>query len=159
VGVSACLVGQAVRYDGTAKPHDWIMTVLSQRVELVPLCPEAGAGLGVPRPPVMLVQMEGEVRARGVSEPGLDVTQALLDWSRQWLADCRGLDAVILKSRSPSCGLRSTPLYDSTGRRLTSTAGIFARRLQARLPELLLVEETSLETEAGRERFLRSLGL
>lgn len=57
VGVSACLLGQPVRYDGQAKPHAWVRDVLARKAELVPLCPETGAGLPVPRPPVRLVRL------------------------------------------------------------------------------------------------------
>ncbi len=158
IGVSACLLGEAVRYDGTAKPNQWILKVLSGRAELVPLCPEVGAGLGVPRPPVHLVQVGNDIRALGVEDPALDVTVPLRSWSMEMSPVLSTLDAVILKSRSPSCGVGSAPLHTPGGEPLGMTSGLFARYLSESFPGLLVLDDQLLE-EGGRERLCRSLGI
>ncbi len=159
VGVSACLLGWPVRYDGQSKSHAWIRDVLAGQVELVPLCPETGAGLPVPRPPVRLVRLDSGVHALGVEDPGRDVTVSIEQWSRSVRAVIDGLQAVVLKSRSPSCGLDSVPLHSPDGKELGRTSGLFAAFLQREYPALLLVEETDLEWAKARAAFLHALGL
>jgi len=159
VGVSACLLGRAVRYDGSSKPHAWIMEELARRAELVPLCPELEAGLGVPRPPVRLVRVGRAVRARGVEEPELDVTERLNAWNRETEPLLDSLEALVLKSRSPSCGAGSVPLFSNAGEKVERTSGLFAAFAQQRFPNLWVVEESALEREAERQALLRRLGL
>ncbi len=159
VGVSACLLGRPVRYDGASKPHAWILEELARMAELVPLCPETGAGLPVPRPPVQLVRRKEGVRALGVEDPERDVTEALLAWNRRVAPLLDTLDGLILKSRSPSCGVTSTPLFSPEGAVLGRTAGLFAHHVRRHHPRLPLVEERDLERGAARAAFLRSLGL
>jgi len=159
IGVSACLLGEPVRYDGASRPHAWILGELAQRAELVPLCPETGAGLPVPRPPVQLVRLDGAIRARGVEEPERDVTDRLLAWNREAEPLLASLDALILKSRSPSCGLGSVPLFFPGGEELDRVSGLFAAFVQQAHPALTVVEESELEEEAARAAFLRRLGL
>lgn len=77
IGVSACLVGETVRYDGGHKFHALIADHLTLHARLAPFCPELKAGLGVPRPPVRLIASSTDTRALGVEEPDLDVTDAL----------------------------------------------------------------------------------
>lgn len=159
IAVSACLLGQAVRYDGGSKPHAWIRGWLSARADLVPLCPETGAGLGVPRPPVQLVLQGNGVRALGVTNRELDVTGRIEAWSRMAIGGLDPVDAVILKSRSPSCGLGSVPLHSPQGEELGVTSGLFAAELIASRPGLLVVEETELENREGQTDFCRRLGI
>ncbi len=159
VGVSACLLGQPVRYDGDARPHAWICKVLPRHAQILPFCPETGAGLTIPRPPVHLVQMpDGAVRALGVENPDLDVTGLLQAWSLQQKQLLQSLDALVLKSRSPSCGLETTPLFDPEGVLLKSNHdGIYAAWVKTHYPELLLCDELQLEETADQVLFLDKL--
>ena len=159
VGVSACLLGEPVRYDGQSKPHEWIRQVLAGVADLVPLCPEVGAGLPVPRPPVRLVKLEDGIHALGVEDPGRDVTGVIEQWSRSARSLIDELQAVILKSKSPSCGLGSVPLHSPEGEELGRTSGLFAAFLQQEYPALLLLEETGLELAEARAAFLHALGI
>jgi len=160
VGVSACLLGQAVRYDGAARPVAWIRDELPRFVEILPFCPESEAGLGVPRPPVHLVKDEGTVRLLGVSSSRLDVTSVLEQWMTEQLPLLRNLDALVFKARSPSCGLNSTPLYDRNGVLLSAQAsGIYADWVRKQLPDMLLCDEVGLESRRQQEGFLRQLGI
>ncbi len=159
IGVSACLLGQPLRYDGTARPHAWLLDTLARQAELVPLCPEAGAGLGVPRPPVQLVKTPAGLRALGVEVPDLDVTEALLAWCQTQDALLATLQGVVLKSRSPSCGRGSTPVHDAERRPVATGSGLFADHLARHHPHLVVVEDEDLTSDAGRRAFLNALGL
>ena len=113
--VSACLLGKAVRYDGKSKPIDWVVTV-SPLVEWVEICPEVEAGLGIPRPPVQLVQGGSGISALGRDIP-IDVTKELNHTGRELGQRLVSLQVAgcLLKSKSPSCGVGTTPVFDSDG--------------------------------------------
>jgi uncharacterized protein YbbK (DUF523 family) len=140
VGVSACLVGREVRYDGGHKLTDAVMD-LGSRVELVPVCPEDEVGMGTPREPIHITR---EGRLVGV-DSGTDHTDAMHAWSGQRLAELDDLDGYVLKARSPSCGLIGAA---STGGR-----GLFAQRLTETYPELPVTDEEHLD-DAFVERVL-----
>jgi uncharacterized protein YbbK (DUF523 family) len=111
--VSACLVGEMCRYDGKSKHSSPVMRALEGK-EVVPICPEAGAGLGIPRPSVDLSGGTGEAvlegRARAVDRTGKDRTAAFRHGAELALEAARRFDATVavLKERSPSCGSQST---------------------------------------------------
>jgi uncharacterized protein YbbK (DUF523 family) len=145
VGVSACLLGRAVRWDGG---HKWSALVegLGRCVEWVAVCPEVELGLGVPRPPIDWVEPEGGGGPRLVIlADGRDITEEMARHAARRideLAAGGGLDGYVLKARSPSCGL---------GR------GAFARVLAARMPGIPLIEEGDLEDEGRRAAFLAAV--
>ena len=161
VGISACLVGKQVRYDGGDKYHQLIDEQLSPWLNLQVICPEMEAGLGVPRPPVQLVEkpsgdadeIQPETRAIGVENNQLDITQLLADTAKE-LSDtqCQELCAYIVKARSPSCGSGSTPSYHQNGDPAGDVDGLFVRALKTAYPNLIIVEESSLgDIEKCRE--------
>lgn len=156
VAISACLAGQPVRYDGTDKHDPAIYPLLAANLALQPLCPELDAGLGVPRPPVQLVAGSDGIRAQGRDDAALDVT-ALLQTQARLRADALlrsapPLCGYIWKSRSPSCGWHSTPLY-GTGKTAT-TSGLAAAEIGRRMPWLAMVEETTLHDSAAARAFI-----
>ncbi|MBL3600491.1 MAG: DUF523 domain-containing protein [gamma proteobacterium endosymbiont of Lamellibrachia anaximandri] len=151
VGISACLLGEAVRYDGRHKYAAQIVETLSDVVSWVPLCPETEAGLGVPRPPVELIGSPGSFRVVGVEDSGLDVTTRLLDFSRKKVRNLGRISGFILQSRSPSCGLKSVPFRGSG----LLGAGVFAGALKHELPELPVAEDVDLDSAAVLDEFLR----
>ncbi len=153
--VSACLLGQAVRYDGGRRRHAWLVEELLPRIEPVAACPEVGIGLGVPRPPIQLVSIGKEVRALGVEDASLDVTQALEDYGYRWRQE--RLDGAILKARSPSCGLGTTPFFDADGCELGLTSGLFAQTLLDVLPPERCIDEQGLDDPARRDAWLAAL--
>ncbi len=157
VAVSRCLLGEPVRYDGAAKPHPQVLQTLAQNCELVGLCPELEAGLGVPRPPVQLIEDGQRLRALGRDDPELDVSGVLQGSFERLLPVLRHCAGVVLKSRSPSCGVTSTPVFDAAGRLLRHDSGLFARALHRHLPELPLIEESGLDAAASRRRFLHQV--
>lgn len=152
LAVSACLLGEAVRYDGRDKRDAYVCDILASRYELVSVCPEAGAGLGVPRPAVHLVGDPEAPCAVGVSDPHLDVTPRLRGYIETLLEDLGRIDGAILKARSPSCGLTvSVTAADGTKSR---GRGLFAAALVERWPDLPLVDEDVLADPACRDDFL-----
>lgn len=162
VGVSSCLLGEMVRYDGREKRIPWIADVLAREVELVSICPEVGAGMPVPRPPVQIVQSEGRGLRLLVVGEGADLTDSVQHFMRRELQGlkARPIDGYVFKARSPSCGLRDTPHFASAAghaRSIRLAAGVWASRLRQELPELPLVDESDLEDEAARERFLEQV--
>jgi uncharacterized protein YbbK (DUF523 family) len=156
LGVSACLLGEDVRWDGRNKRDPFVVEVLGAVVEWVPVCPEVELGLGVPREPIRLVGPAASPRL--VAErSGQDHTRAMLRLAEARVRELSrlDLDGYVTKRDSPSCGLSRVPVHPARGgppRR--AGAGLFARVLAARLPRLPLVEEPALADGAARARFL-----
>ncbi len=155
VGISACLTGKDVRYDGGNKYHQLIQQELSPWLNLHPICPEAEAGLGIPRPPVQLVQGPNGIVAQGVTQKQVDVTHVLTATSDQLvISHCQSFCAYIVKARSPSCGAGSTPLYDSEGIPLSTSDGLFVRALKTTLPNIMIVEESRFSSAQKCKEFV-----
>ena len=153
LGVSSCLLGEPVRYDGADKRDDWIAGRLAARCECLSLCPEVGAGLGVPRPPVHLCGTPARPRALGVDDPALDVTERLQRYATATVDRLPDLHGYIFKSRSPSCGLRGVPVRGPRGA-LRPGRGLFAAALVAAAPGLPVAEEGDLAQPVLRDAFL-----
>ncbi len=143
VVVSRCLLGEAVRYDGEHRASEAAAAVAAV-FEVVPACPEAEAGLGVPRPPVQRVAGGGEVRVRGVEDPGLDVTVALAGFAAGFVQRHAPVHGMVGKARSPSCAAADSPLFDGAGRVLEEGAGVFAAALRRAWPGLPVADEAGL---------------
>ena len=100
VGVSSCLLGEKVRFDGGHKRDAYVSDTLARYFEFVPLCPEMAIGLGQPREPIRLIRVAGEVRVRGVRTADLDVTEPLRDYGRRIAGRLRGLSGFIFNLES-----------------------------------------------------------
>jgi uncharacterized protein YbgA (DUF1722 family)/uncharacterized protein YbbK (DUF523 family) len=154
LGISSCLLGQEVRYDGSHKHNGYITESLSQFFEFVPFCPEVAIGLGIPRPPIRLVKSAQGVRARGVQDPTLDVTDRLSEYAATIAPKLHGLSGYILKKGSPSCGMERVKVYGGQGMPVKTGAGIYAGTLMELLPELPFEEEGRLMDPVLRENFV-----
>jgi uncharacterized protein YbbK (DUF523 family)/uncharacterized protein YbgA (DUF1722 family) len=156
LGISSCLLGQRVRYDGGERRAPLLTEVVGPRVEWVPVCPEVELGLGTPRPPMVLRRANGGPRLWTPST-GADHTHAMRRWARERVAALREAEIAgyVLKSRSPSCGLRSVPIEDDAGERAATGSGLFAAALCRHLPRLPVAEEHELEEPAVLAQFLR----
>jgi uncharacterized protein YbbK (DUF523 family)/uncharacterized protein YbgA (DUF1722 family) len=156
LGISACLLGEGVRYDGGDKRAPLLCDVVACRVDWIPVCPEVEIGLATPRPPMVLL---GGSRAPRLWTPstGADHTRAMRTWARQKVAQLAGqrLAGYVLKSRSPSCGLRGVPVRDGDGREIGAASGLFAAALTRGVSQLPLAEEQELEDPAALTQFLR----
>ncbi len=155
IGVSACLLGDAVRYDGGHERSDIISEALGQRFLLIPICPEMAVHMGVPRAPIQLVGDPFAPRALGVTDRGRDVTAKLVAHGREVRETNGDISGFIFKSSSPSCGLRRVKVFTEGGELAGRGTGIFTRSLLDTMPGLPVVEEGELADEAMLERFIQ----
>lgn len=154
IGVSSCLLGREVRFDGSHKKDAFINGVLSRYFQFVPVCPEMEIGLGVPRDPIHLERRNGTVRVVGVKRPQMDVTGPLHDCGRRTVDAHRDLSGYILKSKSPSCGMERVKVHHAGGMPTRDGVGQFARALMECWPELPVEEEGRLNDPMLRESFI-----
>ena len=154
IAISSCLLGEPVRYDGQARPVSWIIDILSQHCDFLPICPELEAGFGVPRPPIRLQQKGAAMSVVLVEDPSDDRTEKLEAACKSVLAGIHHADGLILKARSPSCGVEDTPVFSEAGVQSGSGAGVFTRMCMAARPGFPVIDEQGLESEAGRVGFL-----
>lgn len=149
IAVSACLLGESVRYDGGHRRLAFIADQLAAQCELIAICPEVGIGLGVPRLPIQLRREGGTIQARGVVNTDQDVTVALQRYAQQQVQLWSTIDGYIFKSRSPSCGLHDVPIApDGKG------AGIYATEWMRSYPLLPMVDELAVQDKLGQRHFL-----
>lgn len=153
VGVSACLLGQRVRYDGAHRTSALVTNALAAHINLVSFCPEVEIGLGVPRPPVRLVGDPAQPRMLGVEDASLDVTTRMAAFGTEVGARLMCLSGFILKARSPSCGINDVPVFDEAGLQHATGAGLFARAVARHAPLLPLVDEGQLARDEVRDHF------
>ena len=153
IGVSACLLGAEVRYDGGHKRDPVLTETLAPFVEWIPVCPEVELGLGIPRDTLRLVGDPGAPRLV-VERTDEDLTARMRGFAAARVAELArlGLDGYVLKSASPSCGLFGVPVHD--GRDRGTGRGLFAAALVDALPALPVEEEGRLADPAVRQDFL-----
>jgi len=169
LGVSSCLLGNEVRYDGGHKRDRFVTDVLGGFVEWVPVCPEVEAGMGTPRPPVQLVRDGDASGVRIVEvESGRDHTRAMQRYAARRVRELRGLDlcGYILKKDSPSCGMTRVKVYEEKGgpaRQGTPRKqgmprkqgrGLYASALIDAYPNLPCEDEGRLDDSKLRENFI-----
>ncbi len=156
LGVSACLLGHKVRYDGGHKLAPLVRDILGPLAEFVAVCPEAEAGLGLPREVMRLTGDPSAPRLITLTTRK-DLTEVLQAWasSRVEALAAENLSGFILKSRSPSCGLARVPVHAEAGGEPSLTGiGLFARALLDRFPGLPVEEEGRLGDLGLREEFI-----
>jgi FdhD protein len=168
IGVSACLLGEPVRYNGEHKRDAWLVDVLGPQVEWVPVCPEVEAGFGTPREPMTLVRTNERV-ALVTNDTRRDLTGTLRDYAegRARELESAALDGYVLKADSPSCGPEVWLKPDTTDPCRVSTdagsvrlqpdapaRGVFADALMTRLPHLPVIDERQLADPEARRAFL-----
>ncbi len=164
LGISECLLGNEVRYDGTGARSSFPHAALEGLFEYQGICPEVGIGMPVPRPPIRLIARKSadqtrQVRAVGVADRDLDYTDALAGFARDTAPGLGGLAGYVLMKSSPSCGLERVKVYSeqpdgTVGMPKRTGRGIFAAGLAAALPNLPLEESGRLNDEVLRENFV-----
>jgi uncharacterized protein YbgA (DUF1722 family)/uncharacterized protein YbbK (DUF523 family) len=155
LGISSCLLGTRVRYDGGHKRDRYLSDVLGAWFQLVPVCPELEIGLGVPRPPIHLEHDDGRPRLIE-PESGKDLTEPMEVYASSKVDELKAkdLDGFILKRSSPSCGMERVKVFSRDGVPSRTGVGVFARALLARWPNLPVEEEGRLDDPLLRERFI-----
>lgn len=154
IGISACLLGQEVRYNGGHKRDDFLTDTFGKYVDWVAVCPEVELGMGTPRPPIRLERQQDQLRLI-MPSTGEDYTEAMRAFSRRRVEALAhlDLDGYVLKKDSPSCGMERVKVYTAGGIPSKDGRGLFAEELMARLPDLPVEEEGRLNDPALRESF------
>jgi uncharacterized protein YbgA (DUF1722 family)/uncharacterized protein YbbK (DUF523 family) len=155
IGVSACLLGDEVRYDGGHKRNTFLTDTLGPVVEWVKVCPEVESGMSIPREPIHLLAENGAIRLRTVTT-GVDLTASMTAYAEERVTALAGADlcGYILKKDSPSCGMTRVKVYSGDGPPTRSGVGLFASALLAHYPHLPVEEEGRLEDPRLRENFV-----
>lgn len=154
VGISSCLVGDHVRFDGGHKRDAYINGTLSKYFEFVPVCPEVEIGLGTPREPIRLVDTPAGTRVLGVRNSDLDVTDLLVQLGTRRAQELTDISGYIFKRGSPSCGMERVKVYGPSGMASKSEAGMYARTFMQHQPLLPTEEEGRLGDPVLRENFM-----
>ncbi len=155
VGISQCLLGQPVRYDGGHQREAFLADVLGQHVEWVPVCPEVEAGFGVPREAMHLV---GDVAAPRLLTvySRTDHTERLREYAAQRVRELGALNLAgyVFKADSPSCGIRHVPVFTGEGHPSRNGTGLFAETFRTMFPLIPIEDEQRLRDRDIRESFL-----
>ncbi|GJL66375.1 MAG: hypothetical protein NPIRA05_13460 [Nitrospirales bacterium] len=155
LGISQCLLGEQVRYDGGHKRDPFLTTTLSPCVEWVPICPEVEAGLGTPREAMRLVGSPDKPRLVTIKTKN-DHTALMQRFSAKKVRELSllRLDGFIFKKNSPSCGIQRVRLYNRNGIPSSNGVGLFAKAFQQALPAIPIEDEGRLHDTAIRENFI-----
>jgi uncharacterized protein YbgA (DUF1722 family)/uncharacterized protein YbbK (DUF523 family) len=155
MGVSSCLLGNKVRFDGGHKHDRYITQTLGQFFEFVPVCPESECGLGIPREAMRLVGDVNQPRLV-TNKSRIDHTDQMLNWAHQRVSDLKNEDlcGFIFKKDSPSSGLFRVKVYNDHGQPVQSGRGLFAAAYTARFPRIPVEEEGRLHDPVLRENFI-----
>ena len=155
IGISACLLGQEVRFDGGHKRDRFLTDVLGPFVEFVAVCPEVELGLGTPRETLRLVRSTNGLRMI-TTRTGIDHTDAMAAWARCRLDELgrEDLCGYVLKKDSPSCGMERVKVFGTGGMPERHGRGLFAAALIERFPNLPVEEEGRLSDPRLRENFI-----
>lgn len=155
IAISACLLGQEVRYNGGHKHAPFCTQVLSKWFKYIPICPEVEIGLGVPREPIRLVMEEDGVKAKNVNDQKHDYTEQLADLAQKRIPDLVDVCGYIFMQKSPSCGLFRVKAYLPNGMPHNEPqSGIYAKAIDDALPLMPKEEAGRLNDMRLRENFI-----
>ncbi|MFT5593113.1 MAG: hypothetical protein ACI8SR_001481 [Oceanicoccus sp.] len=158
VGISACLLGEKVRYNGGHKRSSYLEDVLSQYFDYTPICPEVGIGMSVPRKPIRLITTSGNnesgIEAVLNDDNNVRFTQQLKDYAKQQAGQLTDASGYIFMQKSPSCGYTRVKLYHENGNPLEVSQGIYAAELDRLLPLIPKEEAGRLSDAMIRENFI-----
>lgn len=156
VGISSCLLGEKVRYDGGHKLDSYIKNSLGKYFEFRAFCPEVAIGLGVPRNPIRLIRKTNSsaIHCVAIDDPARDYTTALRHCANEQLNWQRAVCGYIVKKGSPSCGMQRVKVYGK-GRPAEIGTSIFTAALLDNIPDLPVEDESRLDDASLRENFIK----
>ena len=158
IGVSSCLLGEEVRFDGGHKRDSSLLQTLGSMVEWVSVCPEVEVGLGTPREAIRLIRDRRELNGvRLVTrQTGIDLTRRMREYARRRVRELtkERLSGYILKKDSPTCGMEQVKVWDHLGTNEPNGRGIFAAELLRQFPTMPVEEEGRLRDPRIRENFI-----
>ena len=155
LGISSCLMGNPVRFDGGHKHDRYLTDTLGQYVEYVPVCPEVECGMSIPRESLRLVG-DPENPRLVTGKTNVDYTEQMQSWAKKRIVqlEAEQLDGFIFKSRSPSSGMERVKVYSGGGMPQKTGVGMFARAFMNHFPNLPVEEEGRLHDPILRENFI-----
>ena len=158
IGISSCLLGENVRYDGGHKLDHYLVETLGKYIEWVPICPEVEYGLSVPREAMRLVGDPESPRLVTLST-GIDHTDGMHAWANKKLKDLEKSDlcGFIFKSRSPSSGYKGVKVHSSSGMPARMGTGIFAAAFIKHFPLVPVEDDERLHDPQLRENFIEQI--
>lgn len=158
LGISSCLLGERVRWNGTHKLDRFLTDTLGKFVEYVPVCPEVECGFDVPREPLRQVGDPDSPRLI-TSRTKIDYTDRMFQWARKRVIELEkeGLCGFIFKSRSPSSGMERVKVYNEKGIPVKKGVGMFARAFMAHFPLIPVEEDGRLHDPKLRENFIERI--
>ena len=156
VAVSACLLGQAVRYDGKDKYTSLIAEELNKYCKLIAVCPEIEIGLGVPRAKIQLTQVGSSIKVLKTDGTKSDVSSELQKFAIQFVNQ-NSLSGLVLQDKSPSCGVGNTKLFSVSGEQVGVSSGLFAKTIMDLMPNLVVVQASQLQSKSDIEQFVNSI--
>ncbi|MBF0381882.1 MAG: DUF523 domain-containing protein [Magnetococcales bacterium] len=158
VGISACLLGEKVRYDGGDKKNPVLLAQKERQISYIPICPEAQCGMGVPREPM---QLEGDPqKPRLVTvNSRIDKTAILSNWSKAQITVLQKnkIDGFIFKNRSPSCGLEVTVHNSSKTATKPQGMGLFAQQVKNSFVDLPMAQDDDLQNQENIQKFIMEM--
>ncbi|MDW6005033.1 YbgA family protein [Vibrio mangrovi] len=157
VGVSSCVIGQRVRFDGGHKKNHFVTESLASFLEFVPVCPEIGAGMSVPRPTIRQFEQEGAIRLVETKNDAMDYTGQLSVFTDTALSELSRLQnplcGYVVAAKSPTCGMQQVKVYHKNGVR-KGGVGLYTQRLMEKMPWLPIEEDGRLNDPNLRENFI-----
>lgn len=154
IAVSSCLLGEAVRYDGTDKYNSFITEQLAKEYNLISLCPEMAIGMGVPRAPIHLVDDGRSIQVQGIDDASCNMTKPLTEYGQKIVETHLDICGYIFKKNSPSCGTKDVKVLNVHGEYERKGQGMYAATIMAALPLLPVIDEDDFLDNKAREEFL-----
>lgn len=154
IAVSSCLLGEAVRYDGTDKHIHYITGELAKKYNLISLCPEMAIGMGVPRAPIHLVDAGNGIEVIGVDNSNKNMTKSLTNYGYDVVKTYVDICGYIFRKNSPSCGTKNVNVMNKQGRYEQRGQGVYAATIMQALPSLPVIDEEGFSDEKLRNAFL-----
>lgn len=155
IGISSCLLGEKVRYNGKDAYDPLVTDTLAPYVEWVPVCPEMEIGMGTPREPIHLIHTNRGIRLMGI-ESDTDYTEQMKSYAKErvHLLEQFGIQGYILKTKSPSCGMEQVRVYDPGNQPIKTGPGMYTANLLKQIPLLPVEDEERFRDRAIRDNFI-----
>ncbi len=155
IGISSCLLGEKVRYDGQAKRDDMLLKKLHHEVALLPICPEVEIGMSVPRERLNLIGSIDNLKMIA-EETGKDWSDEMREFSRLRIqqSDFKNISGLILKSKSPSCGIKTVKVFNNSELVSQAGTGLFAEVVMKTYPTLPIIEAQELHDDDVYAEFI-----
>ncbi|MGF1731465.1 YbgA family protein [Photobacterium kasasachensis] len=156
VGISACVLGQKVRFDGGHKQNRFAADELSKYFDFKPVCPEVGIGMTIPRRAIRLLQLPaGDERLVDSKDNDIDFTSQMQDFAKQQITHFGGLRGYVVCAKSPTCGMERVKLHIPNGNTVPGgSVGVYTRELMEKMPWLPIEEDGRLQDPVLRENFV-----